>query len=831
MQQTHGRHSAEPHHSNARSARRTLQLAPVALALHALCVGLVTVASATLPRPAWAQVAGVSKEFNIPAGPLEGALNRLGRDAGVLITFGSGVTEGLNSPGVQGSYAVEEALSQVLKGTGLGAIRAAGGGYALRPLPQSAAKTDPSDAARTMPSVTVTAQAERNATTEGTGSFVASGPSATATPLALGLMETPQSVTVVTRQRLDDQKLDSVIDALEVTTGVTAFRQGMGTDLDGLWSRGFTISNYLLDGLPSSFASVAGSRQNTAMFDRVEVVRGASGLMSGMGNPSASINLVRKRPTAERQIILSAEAGSWNRYGLGADISAPLNENGNLRARLVVDSKQQNSWIDRYKKKGDLVYGIAEMDLAPSTLLTAGFSHQTDNNDAPLRTGLPLRYSNGVLTSFDRSTNIAPNWSYYNSELNTVFAGMKHDFDGGWTAKLDVTHSQYKYDGALYFMTGSIDQTTGLGGVLWPVRWQSEDRQNSLDAQLKGTFSLWGQEHDLVTGLALSELRMDTPGYGGWMGPWTGYDGTMGDLRTWNGSSNVPTFVKASDTVTKEHQYSAYLTSRFRLGEATSLIAGARAIDWKRVAETNTTAGAYSQAQARERGVVVPYAGLVHALDETWSLYGSYTKIFNPQGSSVRDSNNNMLDPEEGRSFEAGVKAGLDDGKLIASLALFKTQQDNLAVYNASSNAYEALQGIKSQGLELEVLGEVAKGWNLSAGYAYTSSKDRTGQRANTPIPRHGAKLFSTYRLQGDLNALTVGGGVNWQSEYGYVGEPAQKSYAIVNLMARYALSKQLTVSLNLNNLFDKHYYSGLSNYGGVYGAPRNVMATLKYQH
>ncbi|MEG1456912.1 MAG: TonB-dependent siderophore receptor, partial [Comamonas sp.] len=174
-------------------------------------------------------------------------------------------------------------------------------------------------------------------------------------------------------------------------------------------------------------------------------------------------------------------------------------------------------------------------------------------------------------------------------------------------------HLRSAYDSALYFLTGSIDQATGLGGALWPVRWQGTDRQNSVDAQLSGPFSLLGRAHEAVAGVSLSQLHQDTGDYGGWMGPWTGYDGSIGNLHTWDGNANVPVFVKASDTATKENQLSAYVTARWSLGESTTLITGARAIDWKRVADTTTVAGAQSRTELRERGVVVPYAGLVHA--------------------------------------------------------------------------------------------------------------------------------------------------------------------------------------------------------------------------
>ncbi len=786
----------------------------LAFALRPVAIAACLVAAA----PVQAQVAATQR-YDIPAGPLTTVLNRFGVEAGIMLSLFTADTTGKHSPGVQGDMTVPQALAALLAGTGLDAVPRAGGGYLVRVTPAVGASS-------ALAEVRVTAQGDQGGATEGTASYRPIGRSATGTPLALGARETPQSVSVVTRQRLDDQNLQSVNEVLEYVTGVTAFRQGMGIDVDGIWSRGFPVSNYLIDGMPSAGGALM---QNTAMYDRIEVVRGANGLMSGMGNPSASINLVRKRPTAERQIGVGAEAGSWDRYGVGADISSPLNDSGSLRGRLVLDAKQQRSWIDRYQKKSQLAYGIVELDLGPATLLTAGFSAESERHDASMRTGFPLTYSNGAATNFARSTNIGPNWAYREPEVQSLFASLAHDFGNGWRARADYTHLRSAYDSALYFLTGSIDQATGLGGALWPVRWQSDDRQNILDAQVSGPFGLLGRTHELVAGVSLSQTHMDTPDYGGWMGPWTGYDGTIGNLHDWDGNANVPAFVKDSDTITREQQYSAYLTARWSLGDATRLITGARVIDWKRVADRTGAAGEQSRTELRERGVVVPYAGVVHALNDRWSLYANYTQVFQPQAASIRDAGNQPLDPERGTSYEAGIKSDWLDGKLMTSLALFRSQHDNLAVYNPGTDAYDALKGITTRGLEIEAAGALAPGWNLSAGYAYTASKDADGGRANTPIPRHALKLFTSYRLRGELNALTVGGGVNWQSEYGYVGEPAQKSYAVVSLMARYAVNRQLTLAVHLNNVFDKTYYSGLSSYGAMYGAPRNVMASMKY--
>ena len=773
-------------------------------------------------NPVAADAGAAQRAYDIPAQALGSSLARIASESGEAISVNAELVRGLQAPEVRGRYTAEQAAHAAIAGSGLELLRTGSGSWALRRQPQAASSVV------TLGAVQVTGERDP-AVTENTGSYTSTGPSATGTPLALGWKETPQSVTVITRQRLDDQKLESVIDALENTTGVTAFRQGMGTDLSGLWSRGFTISNFLVDGIPSSLGSSSYWR-NTAMYDRIEVVRGATGLMSGMGTPAASINLVRKRPTAQGQASITAEAGSWDRYGLGADLSGPLSDNGKLRGRIVVDEKNQHSWIDRYEKQDRMVYGITELDLSSSTLLTAGFSYETNKNDSPLRTGLPFTYSNGAPTNFKRSTNAAPDWSFYDSELTNLFASVKHDFGKGWAGKVEVTHTIYNYDSALYFLTGSIDQATGQGASLWPVRWKSNDRQTTLDAQVSGPFDLLGRQHEIVAGLSLSQLRSDTPSYGGWLGPWTGYDGTIPDFRSWNGASNKPNFVKAGETNTKETQYSAYLTSRFKLADATSLIAGARVTNWERKADTSVVGvSGNTRTDTRETGVIVPYAGLVHDLDANWTVYGSYTRIFSPQTAATRDVNNNVLDPERGTSYELGIKSSFMEDRLNAGLALFRTNQSNLANYDAATSSYVALQGIKTKGAELELTGELSRGWNIAAGYTYSLSEDAKGQRAITQIPRHSVKLFTTYRLPDTLNKLTVGGGINWQSMSGYVGEAQQSSYTVVNAMARYEFSKQFSATLNVNNLFDKSYYSGLSAYGGVYGAPRNVMLSARY--
>lgn len=764
--------------------------------------------------------------FDIAPQSLASALQQLGQQADVQVLYSPENIQGKRSAALRGRYSVASGIAELLKGTGI--TYTLQGNIVTLNAPGSSGSLE-------LGATNITGAGIEPQATENTGAYTTSRPSSTATKLGLSVKETPQSVSVMTRQRIDDQKLATITDVLEATVGVSTFNQGIGTDLDQPYSRGFLISNYLVDGLPRSASKMYSLQSSTALYDRVEVVRGATGLMSGMGSPGAAINLVRKRPTAQNQASISAEAGSWDHYGLGTDLSGPLNEAGNIRSRLVLDYKDKNSWLDRYESHSSLAYSVTEFDLSDQTLLSVGFSHQTNDNESPMRSGVPLfyndNYRNGTRINLPRSYNNAPDWSYYDTKQSTVFTSLDHQFDNGWNAKVEISHSRSEQDAISYYQYGGIDATTGLGSSIAPAKWEQTDKQNSLDAYLTGPFSFLGREHELVAGVALSRIDSKSNNYN-WLYTWnSNYVGTLGNIWDWDGSgANRPVFNRTGKTDTEETQYSAYLTSRFNLTDSTHLIAGSRVIDWKRTADTTSSAGVRTTQEKKENGVVVPFAGLVYDLDETWSVYGSYTKIFNPQSATVRDINNNPLDPEEGNAYELGIKAGFDEGRLNASMALFKIEQDNVAEYDGTISAYRMLEGITTKGVELELNGELAEGWNIAGGYAYSLSEDAQNNRAMSRIPRHNVKGFTTYRLSGDLEKFTVGGGFNWKSQYGYEGEgyPVQGSFMLVSAMTRYEISKQLSATLNVSNLLDKKYYASITE-NGVYGEPRNAVLSLKY--
>ena len=214
-----------------------------------------------------------------------------------------------------------------------------------------------------------------------------------------------------------------------------------------------------------------------------------------------------------------------------------------------------------------------------------------------------------------------------------------------------------------------------------------------------------------------------------------------------------------------------------------------------------------------------------------------------------------MLDPIEGKNYEAGIKGEFLDGRVNGSLAVFQVRQDNLAqavgridrgAPTGEESYYVASEGARSEGFEFELSGELARGWSASAGYTQYRIKDAAGADINSIYPRRLLRVFTTYRLPGAWDKLSVGGGVNWEGKtYTNVpdvvqapplptivgGRVEQESFALVNLMARYEFSRQLSAQLNVNNLLDKKHFGLSAAYEGVnYQAPRGASLTLRYR-
>lgn len=349
----------------------------------------------------------VTQVFTIVAQPLDSALTRLADQAGLRIIFNSDEISGMRSAGLRGAYTINEALEQLLRGSGYGYEYVNDKTLTLR-------KIAADSSALELGATDVNALG-LGATTEGTGSYT-TGLTSTATRLGLSPRETPQSISVVTRQQMDDQNMQSLEDVAKAATGISTVK-GFGTERPLYYSRGFQVDDLQFDGLPSSvtesFSMDVMSVNNMAMYDRVEIVRGANGLMQGAGNPSAAINMVRKRPTREYQLKAEISAGSWDNYRTQLDVGGPLNAEGTLRGRTVLMYNTKNSYQDYAGKDNQLFYAIGEADLSDATTVALGASFQQDNNNGYDWVVCPPTWTAARTTSRARSRSPAsgPIWT------------------------------------------------------------------------------------------------------------------------------------------------------------------------------------------------------------------------------------------------------------------------------------------------------------------------------------------------------------------------------------------------------------------------------------
>lgn len=799
---------------------------PLVRALRVALLGLTLAGplALSLAPPAHAQNAA-PLSYQIPAGPLGAALTTFAAKADITLSFDAEQTRALHTAGLAGQYTADAGLARLLAGSGLEAAHRGEGNYVLRPAAKTAG--DAAGNGETMlGSVRVTAN-QLGEITEGSGSYTP-GAIATATRLVLTPRETPQSISVVTRQEMDDFNLTSIDAVMSHTPGVSIVTYD--SERTEYYARGFAIQNFQYDGIPmqrDSSYSAGNTLTDMAIYDRVEVLKGATGLLTGNGDPGATINLIRKKPTKDFQGEVSLGAGTWNTYRSQVDLSGALNEAGSLRGRTVAAYQDKQSQLDGYERKTSTFYGIVEADLSPSTLLTVGADYQDNTPTRSTWGGIPIYNSNGDFNDMPRSFNNGANWSSWKQYTRTAFATLEHTFDNDWLVKAQFNHQINGYDAPLGAAAGGTEPNpaTGSGVSTWEGKYVGKTVADAVDVYASGPFELLGRKHELVVGGSLAKRTWTNRGY------WTNGTSVSG-YYDWNGSiaepdwDNLQSGNQFSNRETT-HENGIYSAARLNLRDDLKLIVGSRVLN-------------YENETLKKSGVVVPYLGAVYDLDDRYSVYGSYTSIYKPQ--SAQDASGKTLDPLAGINYETGIKGSFFADRLNASVAYFMLDQDNYAnatggMTPSGGTAYEAIDGVRTKGFEVEVSGQLTPQWQVHAGFNHKISRQQ-GEKVATLTPENQFSLNSTYK-PGFAPALTVGGGARWQDKtWGNVwhstlgtGKHTVDGYWLLDAMASYQIDRNLSVNLNVNNLLDEKYYTIFSWYSTyTWGEGRNAMLTMKYK-
>ncbi|WP_231964753.1 TonB-dependent siderophore receptor [Paracoccus aminovorans] len=595
-----------------------------------------------------------------------------------------------------------------------------------------------------------------------------------------------------------------------------------------------------------------------AIYDRVEVLRGAEGLFSAAGEPGGTINLARKRPTDQMRSSLSLAYGSWNNRRIEADIGGPIGFDGRLRGRVIGVWQDRDQFYAPADEEKQVLYGILEYDLTPDTTISGGVSYQRQQG-INWMSGLPTYIGGGQL-GLPRDVALNVDWADRNTTIRETFLTAEHRFNDDWSMKFSAMRQRYDFDYMQLRLGGPVDPATGSFGD--PNVFSEEDGNHSdgFDLSVNGRFNAGGVEYKLTAGTDWRRsygkqirLRYETafPPDSIGLDDFPGLElpePTRGTRRqgwpAWGGK-----------------QQGIYARLDMAVSDKAHVIVGGRYGNYKhseiseQYDEDGNLIARDTSWRWREDGIFTPYAAVTYDLTPDWTAYASVTEIYKPQGNIFAGPPDSptQLDPITGRNFELGAKGAVLNGSLNVAAALYRIERKGEAVAdpryeNEDTTYYLPLGEIVSQGLDLEISGEVAPGWQVFAGYTYNHNKNEKENVVYSALtPKHIFKLWTDYNLPGAYSKWTLGGGVTVKSNQANSGtywvwtdagwtqpsfEIRQGGHAVWDAHVNYRIDDCWNLALNVNNVFDKTYYATLGTpaAGNWYGAPRNATLTLRGQ-
>ncbi|MGE8062320.1 TonB-dependent siderophore receptor [Pseudomonas sp. NPDC089547] len=779
----------------------------------------VALACGTLAVPLHASAATQAQayRFEIPAQPLDSALAAFSAVTRLQVLVPGEFTQGLRSPGVSGSYPQAQALVRLLEGTGLSATYIDADSVTLE------RRGSDDDASLQLGAIKIDSR-QLGTTTEGTHSYTTSA-------LTIGkgeqkLKDIPQSVSVVTRQRLDDQNMNSLQDAMRQVTGATIKSYNTGSNLNDVYIRGFLVDQVQVDGVSQRTGQGdMATSFDLAMFDRVEVLRGPSGLYQGAGEPGGTINLVRKRALGQFGLSGELSAGSWDRYHSTVDITGPLNDQGTLRGRFVTAYENNQSFVDYAQNERPMVYGRLEYDITPATTLSLGGTYQRNNSTPAF--GLPA-YADGKLLDVSRSTFVDAKWNELDERLWESFFEVDHTLDNGGQFKTSLTYRDAETPTRNFTWTDdSVDPETGDSWAL-AYSYYTHIKSVGLDSFVTLPVEAFGRSHEFTVGAEYQHLDKDFTYGGGDYFPINVFD---------PGSITIPRqdYDMPNGNWSKSNQYGAYTRAKISATDWLDVIAGGR-LTWfdSEARNANPFFNQFNSSETNINHKFIPYGALVAKLTPELSAYASYTSIFKPQTEVDKDGV--PIDPRKGKQYELGLKREFFDGRLNGSVAVFRIYDENRAQLVGQTTYNEAQGKVRSQGWETELSGNLTDNWSISTGYAFTMLKSMSNEdyQGITITPKHNFNLWTRYEFNdGPLQGVSVGGGVRVVSETYYMRNGVdfvQGGYGVATAQVGYRFNKHLTTTLTANNLFDRKYYERVDSAWGsnFYGEPRNLTLSLR---
>lgn len=775
-----------------------------------------------------------ARSYRIDAGPLGPALSRFAAAANVALSFDPALARGQQSKGLNGSYTVPAGFAALLEGTGLQAQDQGNGAWTLRARP-AAASAPPAPPARAvssaadarLPVVLITGEAERDGGVAVDG-FVARR-SSSASKTLTSLLETPQSVSVVTADQIRAQGAQSVEQSVQYTAGTIIGSNGPSTEHDYVFARGFAARQFLDGvGLYASYVSGAQLRIEPYGLERVEVLRGPSSALYGQVEPGGLVNLVSKRPTATPIREAGLQVGSFDRYQASVDVGGPLGEDGSVSWRLTGLARESGTQSEHMDNNRRYIAPALAWKIGPQTSLTVLAHYQKDDGGGraqPLPPeGTLLHNPNGTVP-LDRFLG-EPGFDGLRREQSSVGYLFEHRFSPTTVFRQNARHSRATmrelFSLVDYYGASWAEDLRTVDRYAWDNR--NKLSLSGIDNQLETSFATGALQHTVLLGADWRRIRDQ----------WDFYSADEGPIDVFAPVYGQPLgeFAQAIIELTTRRQTGVYLQDQIRWQRWT-LTLGARNDRARGGTRDNLLD---SEAPLDDRATTWR-ASLGYLFPQGVALYAGASTSFDPV--SGLDGEGRAFEPSRGRQAEAGVKYQPHGSNSLYTLAVFDLRQRNVLTPDPNppaSNPWAQIQTgeVRVRGLELEAKAQLTRALRLLASYTHfdseiTRSNGADLGREKPYTPRNGAAAWLDYRFDGALAGLELGLGVNRRSAvWGFGYDLRVPSVTLADLALRYPLGARTQLALNVRNLADKHYVSNCSYADGcVFGERRTAILSL----
>ena len=771
--------------------------------------------------------------IDLPAQPLGQSLVDLAGQTGVTIVAPDALVAGKAAPAVSGNLTPEEALRRLLAGSGLSTRIGEGGAIIVTEAPSDQPESGP---ARLAP---ITVDAVLAGTL--TDSYAAPDNFAS-TRTETPTIDTPQSTQAITRQALDDAGATEVSDAYDYLAGINRENNFGGITGDQYLARGFETDNILINGNRSGSPTTL----DTANVERVEAIRGPTATLFGRADPGGLVNVVTKQPLAEPFYEVDLQGGSGF-FDEGAryrdaratlDTGGPIDEQGRLRYRFNAAAEYERSFRKDIDDKLFFVSPVVDFEVDDRTIANVELVYQY--RDFVFDRGIPF---------IDGEPEVPVDWYVGEDQAPSIdanyFSGtvrVDREVNDALTARLGLYASYSDVDGeGIEIRRVLADATATAGRNVY----DSSDIVITLQPELVAEFETGPVGHTALFGIDASYRRnkfeiLGTPA------------GAPFDLLDTDFPVDVPeidlsqpgSFEAVNDLTAKE--FGIYVQDQIDLSDQWKLLAGLR---WDAVwldAEAESTFTSFFNTESEgdfQDNAFLPRVGLVYQPIEEIGLYGSYSETYRPPTVVAEiDSERANLDPEEGRSLEVGIKLDAFDGRLTGTLAAFRAEKENVIQSDPDNPGFRINIGeVRSQGVELDLAGEVFENFSLGLSYAYTDAQVDSNENPNLPkgtrlfnVPRHAASLQAAYRFtDGALEGLRLFGGIVYEDEKKTNTSARIRTkipdYVRFDLGASYDFTESIQARLFIQNLTDEEYYTSANGENRVVpGQPFNATVGVR---